>query len=41
MATMLGVTNHWVAFLSHKHEKGVHFYLLDSRNRDFLEWNEN
>ena len=40
LALMLGVTNHWVSFLAHKHAAGVDFFLLDSRNRDYLRWDE-
>ena len=38
---MLGITNHWGAFIALKTEAaGTEFIYLDSRNRDYLNWDE-
>ena len=38
---MLGITNHWISFLAHKNLNGnIEFLLFDSRNTDYLNWNE-
>jgi hypothetical protein len=36
----LGVTNHWISLVAHKVGKKAEFFLLDSKNRDFLLWSE-
>jgi len=37
---LLGVTNHWEMMVAHKYNDKVEFWFLDSKNRDYLEWNE-
>lgn len=37
---MLGATNHWIGFLAVKTLDGAQFIVMDSRARDYFEWNE-
>jgi len=34
------VTNHWLALMAHKFNDKMEMFLFDSRNRDYLEWDE-
>lgn len=35
---MMGITNHWITFFAHKYNEKTEFWVLDSRNRDYLKW---
>jgi hypothetical protein len=39
-AAMLGITNHWISFVAEKSLEGTSYFVLDSRNRDYLQWTE-
>jgi len=36
----MGVTNHWFALIAHKINGKHVFYLFDSKNEEYLNWNE-
>ena len=40
LAIMLAVTNHWVSLLAHKVNDKTELLFFDSRNVDYLKWNE-
>jgi len=35
---MMGITNHWFLFVAHRYKDHVEFWMLDSKNRDYLTW---
>jgi len=35
---MMGITNHWFLFVAHRYMDHVEFWMLDSKNRDYLTW---
>ncbi|KAL4435335.1 hypothetical protein ABPG74_022818 [Tetrahymena malaccensis] len=37
---MLGITNHWGSFIAHKCNENIEFWFFDSRNRDYLLWDD-
>jgi len=40
MTYISGVTNHWFLFVAHRYMDKIEFYMLDSKNRDYLTWNQ-
>jgi hypothetical protein len=37
---LMGITNHWSVLLAHKYNDKTEFWLLDSKNLDYLLWNK-
>jgi len=35
---MMGITNHWFLLFVHKFKDHIEFWMLDSKNRDYLTW---
>jgi len=36
----MGITNHWALFIAHKINQKIEFWFLDSKNLNFLSWDE-